>query len=348
MPMCGSGDAREPPLGNAPGGRCRFDPTPRAEASSLNSPARARGARAVPLHPRPRLSCGPARMGSRLDQELAAELERWRARGLGRDARLLGAIPGIDLGSNDYLGLSRDPRVVAGARAALEEFGAGGRASRLLRGGSPLHERAEAAAAEWLGAEAALLFPSGYQANLGLVGALVGRGDAVFGDRANHASLVDAARLSRAQVFVHAHLDLAELERQLAHARGARRRLVLTEGVFSMDGDAAPLAELDELCRKHDAWLVVDEAHAAGVIGPAGAGAWAALGARADVRLAARVVTGGKALGVAGAFVTGSRMLREQLVNHARTFLFTTAPPPAIAGGLVAAIELARAADAER
>src|SRR5262245_11550043 len=269
-------------------------------------------------------------MSSPLDQELAAELERRGAAGLRRDPRLPGTLPGVDLGSNDYLGLARDARVVRGARAALEEVGAGGRASRLLRGGPAVHERAAAAAAGWLAAEAALRFPSGYQATLGLVGALVGRGDAVFGDRANHASLIDAARLSRAQVFVHAHLDLAELERQLARARGARRRLVLTEGIFSMDGDAAPLAELDELCRRHDAWLVVDEAHSAGVAGPAGAGAWAALGPRADARLAARVVTGGKALGVAGAFVAGSRILREQLVNHVRAFLFTTAPPPAV------------------
>jgi 8-amino-7-oxononanoate synthase len=285
---------------------------------------------------------------SPLDTELEAELDRLEAAGLRRDARLTGSMPGVDLGSNDYLGLARHPRVVAGARAALEEFGAGGRAARLLRGGSPLDERAEAAAAEWLGAEAALLFPSGYQANLGLVGALVGRGDALFSDRLNHASLVDAARLSRARVFVHAHLDLAELEHQLVRARGARRRLVLTEGVFSMDGDAAPLAELDELCRRHDAWLVVDEAHSAGVLGRAGAGAWAALGPRAESRLAARVITGGKALGLGGALVVGSRALREQLLNRARSFLFTTAPPPALAGGLLAALELVRGMDAER
>ncbi len=287
-------------------------------------------------------------MGSQLDRELAAELEQRAELGLRRDARLPGTTSGVDLGSNDVLGLARDARVIAGARAALEEFGAGGRASRLLGGGSPLHERAEATVAEWLGAEAALLFPSGYQANLGLLGALVTRGDALFSDARNHASLIDAARLARAQVFVHAHLDLAELERQLARARPARRRLVVTEGVFSMDGDAAPLAELDELCRRHDAWLVVDEAHSGGLLGPEGAGAWAALDAPAGSRLAARLVTGGKALGVGGAFVVGSRVLREQLVNHARSFLFTTAPPPALAGGLLAAVAACRQAEAER
>lgn len=283
-----------------------------------------------------------------LDHELAAELERWSAAGLARDARLTGTCPGVDLGSNDYLGLARDARVVGGARAALEEFGAGGRAARLLRGGSPLDERAESAVAAWLGAEAALLFPSGYQANLGLIGALAGRGDALFSDRLNHASLIDAARLSRARVFVYPHLDLEELERALARARTARRRFVLSEGIFSMDGDAPPLAELVELCRRHDAYLILDEAHSTGVVGPAGAGAWAALGERDRSRLAARVVTGGKALGVAGAFVVGSRVLREQLVNRARAFLFTTAPPPAVAGGLLAAIAVCQKMDAER
>jgi len=287
------------------------------------------------------------RTGDSLTAWLEAELERLEGLSLRRDGRLAGVIPGVDLGSNDVLGLAHDERVRAAVRAALEEHGAGGRASRLLRGGSPLDERAEDAVADWLGAEAALLFPSGYQANLGLVASLVGRGDALFSDERNHASLIDAARLSRARVLVHAHLDLAELERGLAAARSARRRLVLTEGVFSMDGDAAPLAEIDELCLRHDAWWLLDEAHSIGLLGPAGAGAWAATG-RAPGRLAARVVTGGKALGLAGAFVVGSRLLRELLVNRARSFLFTTAPPPTLAGGLLASVEAARAMDAER
>lgn len=292
-------------------------------------------------------SRGASHAGS-LDEELVAELARLEASGLRRDARLTGTVPGVDLGSNDVLGLARHARVVAGARAALEEFGAGGRASRLLRGGAPLDERAEAAVAAWLGAEAALLFPSGYQANLGLLGVLLGRGDALFSDRLNHASLVDGARLSRAHVFVHAHLDRTELERQLARARGARRRVVVTEGLFSMDGDAPDLAALEELCQRHDAWLVVDEAHSAGVLGPQGSGAWAALDRSSPGRLAARIVTGGKALGLAGAFVVGSRALREMLVNRARSLLFTTAPPPALAGGLLAAIEVCRGMEAER
>ena len=292
-------------------------------------------------------------MASSLDEELAGELERREAAGLLR-ALATSAQAGdvaraeLDFVSNDYLGLARHPRVVAAARLALDEHGAGGRASRLLGGGSPLHEKAERAAAEWLGAEAALLFPSGYQANIGLIGALAGRGDALFSDAANHASLIDGARLSGARVFVHAHLDLEELERLLERAREARRRIVLTEGVFSMDGDAAALAELDELCARHDAWLVVDEAHAAGLLGPQGAGAWAALERSGPARLAARVVTGGKALGAGGAFVAGSARLVQTLVNRARSFVFTTAPPPALAGALLAAIEECRRADAER
>jgi len=283
-----------------------------------------------------------------LEQELEQELERLERAALRRTARLEGRIAGVDLGSNDTLGLSRDARVVAAVRAAAEEHGVGGRASRLLRGGSPLDETAEAFLATWLGAEAALLFPSGYQANLGVIGALVGRGDVLVSDARNHASLIDAARLSRAHVLVHAHLDLEELERRLAGARGARRRLVVTESVFSMDGDAAPLAEIDLLCARHDAWWVLDEAHAVGLLGPRGAGAWAALGHAGPTRLAARVVTGGKALGLAGAFVAGSRNLRELLVNRARSFLFTTAPPPTLTAGLLAAMEAAQAMDAER
>ena len=187
-----------------------------------------------------------------------------------------------------------------------------------------------------------MLFPSGYQANLGLLGALVGRGDAVISDRDNHASLIDAARLSRARVHVHEHCDLDDLERALRDSAGARRRLVLTEGVFSMAGDAAPLEAIDELCREYDAWWVVDEAHSVGVLGDNGAGACANLAADGGHRLLARVVTGGKALGVAGAFVVGSETLRAQLIHRARSFLFTTAPSPALAGALLAAIARCR------
>lgn len=287
-------------------------------------------------------------MHEALDQELRAELDALERRGLRRETVLDGQIDGIDFGSNDYLGLSRDPAIADAMIAAVREYGVGGRSARLLKGGSPLHERCEGALATWLGAHAALLFPSGYQANVGLVGALVGRGDAVISDRDNHASLIDAARLSRARIHVHEHCDLDDLERALRDCAGARRRVVLTEGVFSMAGDAAPLTQIDELCRKHDAWLVVDEAHSVGLLGTAGAGAWAKAEINGPHRLLARVVTGGKALGAAGAFVVGSATLRAQLIHRARSFLFTTAPQPALAGALLAAIVRCQEADAER
>ncbi|MEW6071664.1 MAG: dethiobiotin synthase [Planctomycetota bacterium] len=290
-------------------------------------------------------------MASNLEEDLRAEMAAWEAAGLRRRLAESEAAPGlVDFATNDYLGLAGDPRVVEAARAALAEHGAGGRAARLLGGGSPLHAAAERAAAEWLGAEAALLFPCGYQANLGLVTSLVRRGDAVVSDRLNHASLIDAARLSRARIFVHAHRDLDELARILARTRGARRRLVITEGVFGMDGDLAPLGEMAEFCARHDAWLVVDEAHSAALLGPRGAGAWAAAaaaGASAE-RLVARVLTGGKALGITGAFVAASAVLVDHLVNHARPFVFTTAPSPAVAGALLAAMQLAAAGDERR
>src|SRR6185436_16939336 len=227
------------------------------------------------------------------------------------------------------------PDVIEAARAALTDFGAGGRAARLLGGGCPLHERAESRAAEWLGADAGLLFPSGYQANVGLLTALAGAGDAIISDEACHASLIDACRLSRARTLVHGHLDLEHAGQQLASSSGARRRLLITEGVFSMDGDGPDLLALAELAEEHDAWLVVDEAHSAAIVGPEGRGSWAA----------ARVVTGGKGLGVAGAFVVGSTALREHLVNRARPFVFTTAVAPPVAGALLAAMDLARSAD---
>jgi 8-amino-7-oxononanoate synthase len=274
-----------------------------------------------------------------LELQLRAELDEWQRRGLRRETVLNGEIAGLDFGSNDYLGLARDSVVAEAMVAAVRDYGVGGRSARLLKGGSPLHEQCEAALAKWLGAEAALLFPSGYQANVGLITAVVRRGDAVLSDRDNHASLIDAARLSRAQIYVHEHCDLGDLERVLRAARGARRRLVLTEGVFSMAGDKAPLAEINELCRKHDAWLVVDEAHSVGLLGKNGAGAWAEAAVEGEHRLLARVVTCGKSLGVAGALVAGSVTLREQLIHKARSFLFTTAPPPALAGALLAAME---------
>lgn len=290
-----------------------------------------------------------------LDARLAAERARWEAAGLRRELAL--ATPAlVDFTSNDYLGLARHPQVIEAAREALREYGAGGRASRLLGGGSVFDERAEDLVAAWLGAESALLFPSGYQANVGVVQALIGPGDVLISDELNHASLIDAGRISRARVVVYRHADVEDLERKLARVGAARRVLVATESVFSMDGDLAPLVDVARVCRARGAWLLVDEAHAVGVIGRNGAGAWSTVadgldGASArgfDDVLAARIVTGGKALGVSGAFVVGRRGLREHLIQRARSFVFTTAVSPGVSGALCAAIELARRADNSR
>ena len=281
-----------------------------------------------------------------LEDALGTELAAWQARGLLRQLHepVDQDMRAGDFVSNDYLGLSQHPEIIAAAQQALADHGAGARASRLLGGGSPIDKVAEHACADWLGAESALLFHSGFQANIGLITALVGRGDAIFSDSFNHASLVDASRLSRAEIFVHRHFDLDQLSSQLALAKGARRRLVITEGVYSMDGDISPLIEIAEICAMHDAWLVVDEAHSAGMLGEAGAGAWAAaVEAGAETRaLVARTVTGGKALGVNGAFLVGSAILHAHLLQRARSFVFSTAVSPAISGGLAKAIEICR------
>ena len=284
-----------------------------------------------------------------LQRALAEDAARWRDAGLDRDV-IATPLPGADFTSNDSLGLAEHPEVIAAAEAAVRRYGVGGRAARLLGGGSPLQDHAEGAAADWLGAERALLFPSGYQANLGVVGALVGAGDVVVSDELNHASLVDGARLSRARVLVYRHGNVEHAERLLESASSARRRLLLTESVFSMEGNLAPLDALADACARQGASLVIDEAHAAGILGPQGAGGWAALrpGYDRQAVLAARVITGGKALGVMGAFVVGEQQVIEHVRQRARSFVFTTAPSPAVSGALEAAIGIARRSDDAR
>ena len=268
-------------------------------------------------------------MASSLAQQLHAELKEWESAGLRR--RL--AVPdGIDFTSNDYLALSRDPRLADAAREALVRWGVGAPAARLLRGHLPPHEAAERTAAAWCGDEAALLFPSGWQANQALLTTLAGAGDLICSDARNHASLIDGCRLSRARVAVFAHNDMEHLGQVLRDGRGARRRFVVVESVYSMDGDRAPLHELVELASQHDAWLLVDEAHAAGLFP-----------FFRHERLAARSFTGGKALGVAGGFVAGTRTLVDSLVDRGRSFVFTTAVPPPVAAALAKAMEVVQA-----
>jgi 8-amino-7-oxononanoate synthase len=244
----------------------------------------------------------------------------------------------LSLASNNYLGLATDPRVVSAAIAALERSGASASASPLVCGHMSDHALLEADIADWLGCEAAVVFGSGYHANIGVLAALAQEGDEILSDELNHASLIDGCRLARAAVRVFPHRDTRALGRLLESSR-ARRRLIVTDSVFSMDGDTAPLGEIVELAERHGGWVMVDEAHATGVFGPSGAGLASELGLGA--RVTVRMGTLGKALGSYGAFVAGSRPLVELLVNRARAYVYSTALPPAVVAAARAAVAIA-------
>ncbi|MEZ6018870.1 MAG: aminotransferase class I/II-fold pyridoxal phosphate-dependent enzyme [Planctomycetota bacterium] len=284
-------------------------------------------------------------MPAPVEQRWQATLERLAERGLGRT--LIAQVEGPDYLSNDLFGLSQHPEVVQAAAQAARLYGVGSRASRLLGGDHGLVLQAEAAAAAWIGTESALLFPSGYQANVGLLQALCERGDVIFSDALNHASIIDGARLAGAACKVYAHGDCAELRRLIERTPCTGQRWIVTESLFSMDGDLAPLAELAEVCRETGARLLIDEAHAAGLLGERGRGACSEVPGIEDV-LAARVVTGGKTLGVAGAFVLGSGLLRRYLLHRARSFVFTTGIALPLAAALTRAIGLVQDMDAAR
>jgi len=240
----------------------------------------------------------------------------------------------VMLSSSDVLGLSRHPRVVAAAAEAALKHGCASGSSRLIAGNHPLYEELEVALADFKGAESSLVFSTGYLANIGMIPALVGQGDAVFSDALNHASIVDGCRLSRARVEIFEHGDPQSLEDALGRRDGARRKLVIVDGVYSMDGDLAPLPDIVALCERHDAWLLVDDTHGTGILGKSGRGTAEHFGLAG--RIPIEVGTLGKSLGSFGAWVTGPRELRDALVNRARGFIFTCALPPA---ALAAAIE---------
>ncbi len=244
----------------------------------------------------------------------------------------------INFGSNDYLGLASDARLAAAAKAALRREGTGSGASPLVSGYGRYHRLLEQKLAAFEGTESALVFVSGYAANVGTVAALVGPGDVVLSDAKNHASLLDGCRLSRADVRVYPHCDTAALQRFLQRSTGYRRRLIVTDTLFSMDGDFAPLAELADLADRYQAMLMVDEAHATGVFGPTGRGAAELLGL--EHRVTVRVGTLSKALGCAGGFVAGTKALVDWLVNRARTYIFSTGMPPAIAAAAIVALRI--------
>jgi 8-amino-7-oxononanoate synthase len=244
---------------------------------------------------------------------------------------------GIDLVSNDYLGLAQHPYLADAMRAAMDEVPAGSGGSRLLRGHHTIFERIEERLAEFSGADAALLFGSGYAANIGLLQAIVSPDDLIVSDERNHASLIDGIRLTKARTMIYPHQDLDALQSAL-QTRRQGRALVITESVFSMDGDVTPLLDVADIAERGGAALVVDEAHATGLYGPRGSGRVEELGLRD--RVLATIHTGGKSLGSGGAWVAGSRMLRDVMVNRARSFIFSTAPMPVLAAALGAGLDL--------
>lgn len=249
------------------------------------------------------------------------------------DGRLL-----LSFATNDYLGLSQHPALIAAAQDTAARFGVGATASPLVCGHEGPHEALEAELAAFVGRPRALCFGSGYLANVGLVPALVGRGDAVFSDALNHACLIDGVRLSRAEAHVYPHVDLDALATQLA-ASTAQRKLVVTDAVFSMDGNIAPLRELLTLCEQHDALLMVDDAHGFGVVGPGGRGS-AALAGIADSPRLVYMATLGKAVGCTGAFVAGEASTVEWILQRARTYIFATALPAMAVAAVSASLKV--------
>lgn len=268
---------------------------------------------------------------------IAAQLAELRAQELWRELRPLDEVDGvivrsggrewINFSSNDYLGLAGSMELRAALEEGVAKYGAGSGASRLVCGTHRVHLDLEEALADFKGTEAALTFSSGFAVALGTIPALVGTGDTIILDKLCHASLVDAARLSGATIRVFPHNHLEKLERLLGTAKG--RVLVVTESIFSMDGDAAPLREIVELKAKQGAWLLVDEAHAVGVLGPQGRGLAAELGVNGQIDL--HMGTLSKALGLSGGYLAASRQVIDLLINRARSFIYTTAPPPALA-----------------
>lgn len=288
-------------------------------------------------------------------RELQTELDERAALGLLRARRTLDTPqsphivvdekPYLAFCSNDYLGLANHPQLISALQNGAQQWGAGAGAAHLVSGHFAPHHQLEMQLAEFVGKPAALLFSTGYMANLGVVQALVGKADTVFADKLNHASLNDAMLLSRAQIKRYRHSDMAQLAEQLAQTKTGRK-LIITDAVFSMDGDLAPLPELLALCEQFDAWLLVDDAHGFGVLGEQGRGSLA------HFKLASpRIIymaTLGKAAGVSGAFVAAEQVVIETLVNQARSYVYTTATPPALSVALLESLQLIKNGDDRR
>jgi 8-amino-7-oxononanoate synthase len=289
-------------------------------------------------------------------KDLSAALRERQAAGLYRRRRVVDGPQGVNVRmdgreflsfcSNDYLGLANHPEVVAAFHAGLEAYGAGSGAAHLISGHSRAHHALEEELADFVQRPRALLFSTGYMANLGVLAVLAQRGTRVFEDRNNHASLLDGARLSGARLVRYCHNDSADLTRRL-RAASAGETLIATDGVFSMDGDLAPVAELADVAARHAAWLMVDDAHGLGVVGPEGRGTLAQAGLDMT-QVPVLMGTLGKACGTFGAFVAGSEELVETLIQEARTYIYTTAPPPALAQATRTALRLLREGDERR
>ncbi|AKJ96096.1 8-amino-7-oxononanoate synthase [Thioalkalivibrio versutus] len=296
-------------------------------------------------------------MSDSLDHYLEQRLSTVRDAGLWRRTRILDGpqrpeqvIDGhrvIAFCSNDYLGLAGDPAVAAAARKALDQYGVGAGAAHLINGHTRAHEELEQALAHFTGRARALVFSTGYMANLALVQALVGRHDTVFEDRLNHASLIDAVRLSGARSQRYRHAEPAHLRERLEKAPATGQRLIVTDGVFSMDGDIAPLPELAALAREYNAWLMVDDAHGLSVLGDTGGGSCQYFGLGSD-DVPILMGTLGKGFGTAGAFVAGSERLIETLIQTARPYIYTTAMPAALAAATLASVHIAASAHDRR
>lgn len=276
------------------------------------------------------------------DLEAALE-ERRQAHCLRQRRTLALASPAYDMAGNDYLGLARDPRIVEALAKGARRYGAGSGASALVTGQTDAHTQLEGQLADWLGREDAVVFPSGFQANLAIHDALLSQGDVVLGDRLNHASLLDGARLSGARLKRYPHLDMAALERRLNAERQSNGRIaVVSDGLFSMDGDTAPLRDMVALSHHHHALLIIDDAHGVGVMGDTGAGLAEAQGVNTDHEVPVLVGTLSKALGLQGAFIAGSRLLTDTLVQFARPYVYTTSLSPALAHAACCSVAIAR------
>jgi 8-amino-7-oxononanoate synthase len=287
--------------------------------------------------------------------ELHQELKERASLGLLRQRRMLQSPQGphitvdgktfLSFCSNDYLGLANHPQLIAALQQGAQQHGVGAGAAHLVSGHGATHHQLEHELAAFVGKPAALLFSTGYMANLGIVQALVGKGNTVFADKFNHASLNDAMLLSRASVKRYRHNDVAQLAQYMEQA-GSGRKLVITDAVFSMDGDLAPLPELLALCEQHDAWMLIDDAHGFGVLGAQGRGTLAHFGIASQRVIC--MATLGKAAGVFGAFVAAEQAVIDTLVNHARSYVYTTATPPALASALLESLRQIEQGDSLR